>query len=184
MRIRCLLLALAAGLSLISTDTTAFGTDAPSDHELKAILLYKFTKFVDWPAPTDQAQRFRICVVGETPITESLAKLDGKTVRNQPLLITQIVSARQALRYCQLLFIAQSEHRRLKAILTEIESAPILTVSDIPKFAEHGGIIGLRSTAQRIQFVINRRAAQHAQLTLSAQLLQVAVTVIGEHDSP
>jgi dihydroxyacid dehydratase/phosphogluconate dehydratase len=54
----------------------------------------------------------------------------------------------------------------------------LLTVSDIPHFAERGGVIGLVSQEDRIRFEVNRSTAEESHLLLSSELLKVAVRVI------
>jgi len=55
----------------------------------------------------------------------------------------------------------------------------MLTVSDIPSFAIHGGILGLKIVENRIRFEANPAVAKKAGLRLSAQLLRHA-DVVGD----
>ena len=57
-------------------------------------------------------------------------------------------------------------------------SQPVLTVSDLPGFAQQGGVIGLVRQGGRLRFEINRGVAQAAGLRLSVDLLSLAMSVV------
>jgi hypothetical protein len=50
-------------------------------------------------------------------------------------------------------------------------------VSDISQFTQRGGMIRFVTEANRVRFEVNLAIAQHAGLTLSSQLLKVAISV-------
>jgi hypothetical protein len=52
-------------------------------------------------------------------------------------------------------------------------------VGDTEHFAADGGVIGLVIEANKIRFEINLEAAEKANLKISARLLALAKTVIG-----
>jgi hypothetical protein len=76
------------------------------------------------------------------------------------------------------LFISSSEEGRLPAILVEAQRMHVLTVSDMPHFAERGGIIGLVNQQGRVRFEVNLKMAEQTPLLLSSELLKVAIRVI------
>ena len=80
---------------------------------------------------------------------------------------------------CNILFISLSEEARLKSILAAAQSLSMLTVSEIPHFAERGGDIGFVTVEDKIRFEVNLGAAQRSHLKLSSELLKVASKVIG-----
>lgn len=74
---------------------------------------------------------------------------------------------------------SSSEEKRLPVIISEAQRMHVLTVSDMPHFAERGGTIGLVNQEDRIRFEVNRTRAEECHLGLSSELLKVAVKVIG-----
>ena len=78
---------------------------------------------------------------------------------------------------CRVLYISASEDARLKEILAGLEKTGLLTVSDIPQFSQRGGIIQFVIVANKVRFEVNLSSAQDAGLTLSSDLLKVAVAV-------
>jgi hypothetical protein len=151
----------------------------PSEYQVKAAYLYNFGKFVDWSAPSVSAKRdgFQICVLGQDPfgpaLDAALAKqsIDGKSVMARRIAKPQDAAG------CQILFISSSEDRQLKGIFTVLDGAGVLTVSDIPQFSQRGGMIEFTLEGNRVRFEVNLTTAEAAGLTLSSELLKVAVAV-------
>jgi len=148
-----------------------------SETEIEAAYLYNFGKFVTWPA---QPEPFEICVLGKDPFGSVLdATVSGESIGTRRVAVARIANARDALA-CQVLFISDQEEGRLRAILTVVKNAGVLTVSDIPHFAERGGMIEFVQREGRIRFEVNLDAAQESKLSLSSELLKVAVRVVGK----
>jgi hypothetical protein len=78
---------------------------------------------------------------------------------------------------CQILFISLSEANRFNKIIEALDKSPVLTVSDIPQFSQHRGMIQFVLDGNRIRFEVNLTATQRAGLTLSSDLLKVATAV-------
>jgi hypothetical protein len=53
----------------------------------------------------------------------------------------------------------------------------VLTVSDIERFAERGGMIALRIVDRKVHFDINVHTVEQAGLKLSSQLLRLAKVI-------
>jgi YfiR/HmsC-like len=150
-----------------------------SEFEVKAAYLYNFARFVEWPeesnAPTQGT--FDICVLGADPFGSVLdAALAGETVDGKSVAARRM-SKTQNMKGCRILFISSSEGGQLKEILAALDKTGVLTVSDIPRFSERGGMIGFMFEGNRVRFDINLANAQQAGLTLSSELLKVAVDV-------
>jgi hypothetical protein len=149
----------------------------PTEYEVKAAYLYSFGKFVDWPAKVIQIQSesFAICVLGQDPFGPALdAALSDETIAGTKIVAKRIPTPQNALS-CRVLFISSSENPRLKQILATLADASVLTVSDLPQFTQRGGMVQFVLEGNRIRFEVNLATARHAGLTLSSELLKVAV---------
>jgi hypothetical protein len=151
----------------------------PSEYQLKAVFLYNFAQFVEWPAeafPSSKAP-FVIGVVGEDPFGEDLdAAVRGESVMGHPLVVKRYRSIRDV-EPCQILFIGASELSRLDRILGSLERRAVLTVSDIDQSAERGAVIQFTNVQNRLRLRINVAAAKAAGLTISSKLLRPAEIV-------
>jgi hypothetical protein len=150
-----------------------------TESQVKAAYLYNFGKFVRWQ--TDRIgspQTLTICVLGKDPFGAVLdATVEGESIDGKKITVKRL-STIQDLTSCSILFIATSEESRLGPVLSAAQHQGLLTVSDIPHFAEHGGIIGFVMLQDKIRFEVNRAAAEQSHLTLSSELLKVASRVI------
>jgi hypothetical protein len=151
----------------------------PTEYEVKATYLYKFGRFVEWPAKLTQAQSdsFSICVLGHDPFGPALnVMIADETIAGKSVTAKRVPTPHEAAN-CRVLFIGSSERARLKQILTALGDSSVLTVSDLPEFTQRGGMVQFISEGDRVRFEVNLVAAERAGLTLSSELLKVAINV-------
>ena len=160
----------------------AFAAPAPAIHasqsDVEAAYLYNFGKFVHWPNQK-QLQAMNICILGHDPFGASLDRIvAGERIDGLPLAVIRLKGPAE-IKSCAMLFIDRSEAPHLAQDLAALDDAPVMTVSDMPGFVEHGGMIQFVLEEDRIRFKVNLAAADKSGLILSSQLLKVAVSVVG-----
>jgi hypothetical protein len=179
-RFRLRLTCLGAAWALFVAPAMKAEREKPTDYQVKAAYLYNFGKFVSWPPKPDSSspsKSFDLCVLGKDPFgplldsTVADETIDGKTV-----IVSRISKVQDSAR-CAIVFVSHSEAERLKPVLEGLRSSNALTVSDIPGFADQGGMIEFVISENRVRFQVNLGAAQHAGLALSSELLKVALSV-------
>lgn len=150
----------------------------PTDYDVKAVYLYNFGRFVEWPASvTATSDSFNVCVLGQDPFGRALdAILSGETINGKSVTAKRISTPQEAIS-CQILFMGSAEESRLGTIIEALDKGAVLTVSDMPQFSRRGGMIQFVLEGRKVRFEINLTAVQHAGLTLSSELLKVATTV-------
>lgn len=151
----------------------------PSEYQVKAAYLYNFSRFVEWPGrPAAESSRpFAICVLGKDPFGSILdTTVSGQGAGPQNLVARRLTKPQDALA-CQILFVGDSEEGHLKEIMMVLGKANVLTVSDIPRFSERGGMIGFVLKGDRVRFEVNLTNAVNAGLAVSSDLLKVALAV-------
>ena len=145
--------------------------------EVKAGFLFNFAKLTEWPDTAFRASDspFVIAVFGDDPIAEYLETgSKNRTAHGRSIQITRFRRVSDVTN-CHVLFIALSEREKCAAILSSIQEKPVLSVSEIDKFATMGGIIRLlKDDNSRLRFEVERFAASKSQLKLSSQLLALA----------
>jgi len=150
---------------------------APStEYQLKAIFLFNFTQFVQWPTkafPEPQAPLV-IGVLGDDPFGAYLdAAVRGESVNGHSLTVQRYRRV-EDIKECHLLFISSSESARMKELLTALKDRPILTVGDVESFSVHGGMVRFVIEKGKIRLRINEDRAKAAELTISSKLLRLA----------
>jgi len=151
----------------------------PQEYEVKATYLYNFARFVEWPATaaTVKSDAFTICVLGQDPFGAILdAVVAGETIDGKVVLAKRVLKLQDAVS-CRVLYVSSSEESRLKEVLAALDKVCVLTVSDIPQFSQRGGMIQFVQESNRIRFEVNLASAEDAGLSLSSELLKVAITV-------
>lgn len=171
-------LVLACCGAVAATHAAQAKNNPTREYEVKAVFLYNFARFVEWPAATAKdSEPFVIGVLGDDPFGELLDEaVRGERVGARRLQVKRIARIEEAAQ-CDQVFIAKSEQHRLGEILKNLGTRPILTVSDIPQFAEQGGMVGLVSSGGRTKLRINLEAAKAADLSISSKLLRPAEIV-------
>jgi len=154
----------------------------PSEYQVKAVFLFNFAQFVEWPArafPDPQAP-FVIGVLGKDPFGPDLdAVVRGETIDHRPLVIERYRNIGE-LHNCNILFIGRSETGELPHILEVLKGRSILTVTDAEDGDPGGVMIRLVNRSNRIKLRIDVGAAKAGNLVISSKLLRPAEIVGGE----
>ena len=158
--------------TLASADTSDRGA---SEYQVKAAFLYNFVKFVEWPPDAiDPSEPIVLCVLGKDRFGDALMRvIEGKTVNGHRIAARKIGEIAAA-RSCQVVFVSASESRHIVEILRTVRAWNVLTVSEIDRFSERGGMINFFMDGQRVRFQINAKAALDAGLKISSKLLALA----------
>lgn len=163
-------------VAIASSNSDAAEGRKPTEYEVKAAYLYSFGRFVKWPR-TVAPSEFSICVYGSDPFGEALeSTVAGESIDHKNISVKRISSAEQASN-CQILFVSSSAEFTAGNLLAALKGVPVLTVSDMPGFLNHGGMIQFVMQGDRVRFQVNLAAAEKAGLNLSSELLKVAVEV-------
>ena len=150
-----------------------------AEHELKAVFLYNFTKFAEWPAgafePGDAP--FRICIVGEDPFGPLLDELvAGERVHRRRIEVVRHRRPREA-RSCQIVYLAADQEPESVAEVPGAAEGTVFTVGESEAFLAAGGLLRFRLLRSRIRLQINEEARARSRLKISSKLLQLAELV-------
>jgi len=156
----------------------------PSEYQVKAVFLYNFGQFVEWPRETfDTPQApFVICVLGEDPFGKTLDDVvRGESIGARSLVVRRFRETEEAAD-CNILFVGRGAAERLDEALAATRGRSVLTVTDIEGAERQGAIIVLYEDKSRIRMRINLAAAKASHLVISSKLLRPA-EVIGAEGS-
>jgi hypothetical protein len=169
----------ASAVALFPVPGLAAQTTRAAEYQVKAVFLFNFAQFVDWPAEAfpDSDTPLVIGVLGDDPFGGVLDQtVRDERVRGRPFQVRRYQSVDE-IKVCHILFISRSEGARPAGILAAVKPRPILTVSDADEFAERGGMIRFVTDRSRIRLQINLEAAAAAGLTISSKLLRLAEVI-------
>ena len=170
-----------AAVALAATFVPAAQADSDrvAAADLKAAFLLNFVTFTDWPGIVDAATR--VCVVDDPSVAEALSAAVRARTGSARSIVVDAIAPDAPMRECQVLFLGAANANHALAMLEQTAAVPTLTVSDVPHFAESGGMIGLFLAAGKMRFAVNVDAVQRGRLRLSSRLLSLAKIVKDTH---
>jgi hypothetical protein len=177
-RTRLAAAALLAGLSCL-----ALPAASPTEQQVKAVFVFNFAHFVEWPPGTFAAptQPFVIGLLGGELLAAHLDEaVRDERVGGRPLQVRRYRSVDE-IGACQILFIDESQGEQLTRALERVDRHGTLTVSDLDGASRRGVMIQLANEKNRIRLLINLDSAQAAGLTISSNLLRPAEIVSTAH---
>ncbi|MBA7634777.1 hypothetical protein ES703_42369 [subsurface metagenome] len=171
-------------LCLLGIATTDIGAQPPaiSEYDVKVAFLYKFAKFVEWPAESfsGAGKTLRLCVA-DTDLTDDVFEtVKSSTVRGRELVIKECRGP-EDLESCHILFVTRSREQDLAEIMAAATHYHVLTIGETEGFTELGGIINFIMVEKKVRFEINVDAARRAGLKISSKLLRLAKIVKEKH---
>ena len=146
------------------------------DYQVKAVFLFHFTQFVDWPATafSSPGAPFVIGIYGADPFGEFIDKaVSNEKVAGRAIVVKRFRNVGE-LSGCHLLFI---NHASPKDALQAVEGKAVLTVGDDINFTKDGGMIQFVTESSKIKLQIRHSVAKTAGLTISSKLLRLAKIV-------
>lgn len=172
--------ALLLGLLGLPLAAAANAEEPFGESEVKAVFLYNFASFVNWPqdARQDPAKPIRYCVLDDeiAPVLQKVLK--DETMGGRSLAVQTSVTA-AGLADCHILYLGKNSLRGSEgwALAKEAVAAHVLTVSDLESFETKGGMIALTRKDRRIHPRINIDAVDKGKLRISSKLLNLATII-------
>ena len=195
------LLPLSAGVWTLPALSARRQDQPPTEYELKAVCIYNFLKYTDWPKDSGDTEVLAppgpgpmvIGVVGKDPFGKTWKQIEGKMIGDRPIAVkifgdfntintvqedNRIKHTYDDLKKCHMLFICSSEQPNGKKIIGLVQNHSVLTVSEIDGFLEAGGIINFLMENKKVRFEINLDAAKTAKLQIKTTVLKLAKRVM------
>ena len=154
-----------------------------NESQVKAMFVYNFLKFVEWPAVSHQTgDPFVVLIIGDGPTADATEQfLESKTIGDQKVHVRRtrwdqpIDGARAA-------FVLESDGKKLHRILDAARSAGVLTIGEGEDFTTRGGVIALLVEDRKVRFDVDTTAAAVAGLRVSSKLLALTHAVRSSAD--
>jgi hypothetical protein len=168
--------------SLVTSPAKAYAESLlAKEYFLKAAFIYNFARLVEWPANTFgtdlESDSFRLCFIGKDPFENALRSIRNKKVAGRPLIIQRFIQLNEV-QTCHILFISSTEEKQLQKILNAVKQSPVLTVSEIPEFAEKSGHIRFfLNKNEKLNLEVNLDSIKQAGLSISSRILTLAKIV-------
>lgn len=148
------------------------------EQEIKAAYLFSFTKYATWPEGTfkNASDPIVICVLGDNPFDKInfAERLRNRTSDGRAVQVKFVQQVEEIPAPVHVVFIAESNRKKLEAILAGLKNRAVLTVSDISRFCADNGMLGFIRKDDAIRFEVNLEAVDRTGIKLSSNLLKLA----------
>jgi hypothetical protein len=169
--------------------TLLFGVRAEAQNpmgesQVKAMFVYNFLKFVEWPvdAAAGAKDPFVVLIIGEGATADATEHfLESKTIGERPLAVRRI-RWDQSLAGARAAFVVEPDARKLHQILDAAAAAGVLTIGEGESFTTRGGVIALLVEDRKVRFDVDTTAAQTARVRVSSKLLALTRVVRSSTD--
>jgi hypothetical protein len=154
------------------------------ESQVKAMFVYNFLKFVEWPVAATAGAKdpFVVLIIGEGPTADATEHfLESKTIGEQPIVVRRTRSE-PSFAGVRAAFVVEWDGKKLQHILDAAAVAGVLTIGEGDDFATHGGVIGLLVENRKVRFDVDTTAAQSAGLRVSSKLLALTRNVRSSSD--
>jgi hypothetical protein len=175
-RIAQVVLAILVAFAVIAT---AEAGELSQDRQTKAGFLINFAEFTEWPetAFANEKEPLNIGILGTDPFGKSFDKLvENEVLKGRRARVLRYRKV-QEIKTCHILYVSESEGRRLGRILRTLKERPVLIVSEIENSVMRGVMIEMRTVDTKVHLEINLESAKAAHLTLSSKLLRLGEIV-------
>lgn len=178
---RYLIAVLLLFLPVSGISVHAQSVDIAEEYEIKAAMYVNMLRLVDWPgARREEPGSIVVGVIGSDDMARALESV--ALIRTAPSvrrITVRRLSGLSASADCNSIFVGGGDRKRIAAVIQTVGKAPVLTVGENDKFLSLGGMIDLMLRDDRVQIEVNLELARTAGLSISSQLLKIAVVKNG-----
>lgn len=164
---------LACGVLFLASGNLS-SVHAQSQEEARAIFLYNFARFVEWPdaAFSNASTAITIAVVGDAAVARALERyVKGKDANGRDVVVKTLATA-DGCADSHIVFVGDKKFSA--AVISQIVGKPVLSVGEDEEFLKSGGVIRLFSRENRVLCAINTKAADAVGLKLGDKLVKAA----------
>ncbi len=154
---------------------TFIGKCFSQDEKFKALFIYNFTKYIEWPSiPSND---FKIAVLGNTTLLKELEGVALKMKVGQHPIVVTSANTSADINDCQIVFISQNKIAQLTNTVTLAKIKNILVITDSPNSSEHGSAINFVSKNGSLKFEISKSNIESEGLKVNSSLLLLGIEV-------
>ncbi len=178
-------LCLEAGTARALAQDSDVASPAPIElyeQKIKAGLIYNLMKYSNWPATVTNAGKgkLKLCLLGDDSMDEYLYPLQGRTAQQFTITITRINGVHE-IQDCNMIFLHKGQEALQDSLIQSTAGKPIMTVSDIDQFVEHGGMVEFGMEDQKINLLLNKKTVTESHIIIQSRLTKLAKLVSGSN---
>ena len=162
-------------LFIISLSILSLGARAQNER-IKALFIYNFTKYIEWPAAYKQGD-FIIAVVGETAVFDQLVTNTAtRKVATQSIVVKKYNKPKEVER-CNILYMAHDKAGTIKEAVERIKDWNTLLITDSAPSGNLEFGLNFVNTEGKQTFEVNTSFLDQKKLGYNQELLRLGVKV-------
>lgn len=163
-------------LLFVMSSFMSFQQPPDTGAKIKAVFIYNFSKYFDWPANYKQGN-FIVGILGKSSLTNELTTMSSsKTVGSQKFEIKEFETL-DAVNKCHILFVPADNGVALTKVINKIKDNSTLLITEKEGYARMGASINFVYVNNKQKFELNKTTAEKHDLKVSSQLETLAIKV-------
>jgi len=152
------------------------------EYDVKAVFLWRIAQYIEWPAKSNletKTEPFIIAVLGKNPfgtILDDVYASGDRKIKNR-VVDVQYISKIDQITGCDILFISNSEEKRIEKIQAYTKGKSILMVGDTQNYGEKGIHFNFYVAENKIRFELNESSAKVDGFIINYRLRNIAKIV-------
>jgi hypothetical protein len=155
--------------------TSAMAQERPI-HEVYSMMVFNFTKYVQWPDHTASGE-FVIGVVGNSDVYNTLNTWYGGKPRGTKTYVIKKFSNASEITDCHVVFIDKSKSGEFESINGKVKGKGTLVITDKNGLGEKGSGINFKTIDNKLKFELNQKALEASNLKVSGALSSMAILI-------
>ena len=140
------------------------------DYAVHANIIYRFTKYVEWPAEAKPGE-FVIGCIGDSPLFDLLlVSTQNKTAKGRKIIIKKFTGTEPSYS-CEILIISEEESRWLKRIVAVTLHSPVLIVTESEGLVRKGSCINFLVEDDHLTLEFNKHNLEERKLNVASELM-------------
>jgi len=155
--------------------TSAMAQERPI-HEVYSMMVFNFTKYVQWPDHTASGE-FVIGVVGNSDVYNTLNSWYGGKPRGTKTYVIKKFNNASEITDCHVVFIDKSKSGEFESINGKVKGKGTLVITDKNGLGEKGSGINFKTIDNKLKFELNQKALEASNLKVSGALSSMAILI-------
>lgn len=168
-KINALFLAFALGTGAL------YAQERPM-HEVYSMMVFNFTKYVQWPDHTATGE-FVIGVIGNTEVYNTLSTWYGGKPRGSKTYVVKKFANASEVGDCHVIFIDKSRSGEFESVNNKVKGKGTLIITDKNGLGEKGSAINFKTIDNKLKFELNQKAIEASNLKVSGALSSMAILI-------
>lgn len=144
------------------------------NEKFKALFMYNFTKYLEWPDDYRQGD-FVIIVLGETALIDELKIIaEKKKVGFQPIVVKKIASTDQISK-CHMIYVSKSKSDNIADVKAKLTTSSTVIIADNPGAISKGAGINYVVNGGKQLFEISKSNVEKQNIKVGADLLSLGI---------